>query len=156
MTQQSIVDILKMRMAVYQAGIKANFWADINKSGASEMMSYIFPKSGQIAYYNLILELMRKEHSMLIGGSFFLFKMPVQVEKEIMDYLKTNACVLSSMVSDSESYLQAMDTIVTDHCLTAVNIGSFNANDINILLSLCASHYRFSFKNGTKSYPYFE
>ena len=60
MTEQNIYDIIKMRMAVYKAGVKTGFWEDVDQSGASEMMNYIFPKSGNIAYYNIVMELMRK------------------------------------------------------------------------------------------------
>ena len=156
MLEQSIYNILKMRLAVYKAGVKADSWNDIDQSGASDMMSYIFPKSGQIAYYNLILELMRKEHSMFTGGAYSLFKMPVQVEKEIMEYLKKNPCDLTEIVEDCNVYLEQMDTIITDHSFTSVNIGSFNINEIDSLLRLCASHYRYSFQNNVKSFPYFE
>ena len=78
MTEQNIYDIIKMRMAVYKAGVKAGFWEGVDQSGASEMMNYIFPKSGNIAYYNLVMELMRKAHGMFLGGVFYLFKLPAQ------------------------------------------------------------------------------
>lgn len=86
MKQKNIENILKMRVAVYQAGVKADFWKDINASGATAMMEYIFPKSGQMAYYNLLMEQMKVEHKMLTGGVYSLFKLPVQVEKEIVDF----------------------------------------------------------------------
>ena len=156
MTSQNIEDILKMRMSVYKAGVNAGLWNDIDQSGASDMMAYIFPKSGQIAYYNLVLELMRKEHSMLTGGSYFLFKLPVQVEKEIMEYLKHENIDFTSLVPVPEDYLKSMDTIVTDHGFTTVNIGSFNANEIDSALRLCASHYRYSFQNNVTSFPFFD
>lgn len=98
MTRQNIEEILKMRYSVYKAGANAGCWADIDQSGASDMMAYIFPKSGDIAYYNLVLELMRKEHNMFTGGVYSLFKMPVQVEKEIIEYLK-RASLISRMLS---------------------------------------------------------
>lgn len=156
MLEQSIQNILKMRLAVYKAGVKADCWNDIDLSGASDMMSYIFPKSGNIAYYNLILELMRKEHNMFTGGAYSLFKMPVQVEKEIMEYLKKKSCSLTTIIDDCDVYLEKMDTIITDHSFTSVNIGSFNINEVDSLLRLCASHYRYSFQNNVKSFPYFE
>lgn len=156
MIRQEIDNILKMRMAVYKAGVKAGCWNDIDLSGASDMMVYIFPKSGKIAYYNLILEQMRKEHSMFTGEAYSLFKMPVQIEKEIIEYLKKDSCDLTSIIDDCDAYLQQMDTIVTDYCFTPVNVGSFRLNELDSLLRLCASHYRYSFCNGIKSYPYFE
>ena len=156
MTQLYIEQILKMRMAVYQAGISVGIWKDINQLGASDMMEYIYPKSGQVAYYNLIMEYMRKEHDVITGGAYFLYKMPVQIEKEIMEYLKKNSINLLELGQAPEGYLQSMDTIPTDHCFTTVNIGSFSLSDIDSKLRLCASHYRYSFQSGVKSYPYFE
>ena len=32
-----------MRYSVYKAGANAGCWADIDQSGASDMMAYIFP-----------------------------------------------------------------------------------------------------------------
>ena len=55
MKQEEIEKILKIRVAVYQAGVGADFWKDINSNGANAMMDYIFPKSGQMAYYNLLM-----------------------------------------------------------------------------------------------------
>ena len=81
--------------------------------------------------------------------------MPVQVEKEIIEYLKKGEFDFSNAVDDCCAYLESMDTIVTDHCFTSVNIGDFNANEIDIILRLCASHYRYAFQNKVNSYPYF-
>lgn len=156
MTQQDIENILKMRMAVYQAGVNAGCWTDIEQAGASAMMEYIFPKSGQIAYYNLVLEQMRKEHSMLTGGMYFLYKMPVQVEKEVIEYLCKSEKNLSSIINDVDGYLSSMDTIVTDHSFTTVCVGVFNSNEIDNILRLCASHYIYAFSNNVHSYPYFD
>lgn len=145
-----------MRMAVYKAGVNAGVWKDVDSQGASEMMDYIFPKTGRTAYYNFILELMHKEHDMFPGDAYSLFNMPVQVEKEVLEYLKSQDIDLSQLVPDVTAYLQEMDTIVTDHCFTTVNIGTFRADSIDKLLRLCASHYRHSFEENIKSYPYMQ
>ena len=143
-------------MAVYHAGVNAGCWTDIESAGASAMMDYIFPKSGQIAYYNLLLEQMRKEHAMLTGGVFFLYKLPVQVEKEVVEYIRKGNIDLLTIGADYENYLYSMDTIVTDHGFTTVCVGAFNSNEIDNLLRLCASHYRYAFQNNIQSYPYFD
>lgn len=157
MTQQEIDTILKMRLAVYKAGIKVGYWKNLDEFGASDLVNYIFHKSSQIAYYNLILELVRKEHSNIIkGGAYSLFKMPVQVEKEVMDYLKKENPDLKGLVIDEEAYLKEMDTIVTDHGFASVCIGSYSPSELDNILRLCASHYRYSFMNNLQSYPYFE
>ncbi len=145
-----------MRMAVYSAGVESAFWKDINYTGASDMMAYLFPKSGQLAYYQLIMEQMRVAHSSLTGGVYFLFKMPVQIEKEISDYLRKEEIDLNTLVSNPSDYLLSMDSIPTDHSFTAVCIGAFSVQNLDSLLRLCASHYRYSFENIIQSYPYFE
>ncbi len=154
MTQQNIYDILKMRMAVYKAGAEAGVWKDVDSQGASEMMAYIFPKTGRMAYYNFILELMHKEHNMFPGEAFSLFNLPIQVEKEIVEYLKTEELNLSQMITDANAYLQEMDTIITDHSFVTVNIGTFRMGNLDKMLRLCASHYRYSFAEKVKSYPF--
>lgn len=156
MKQEDVENILRMRVAVYQAGVNAGFWKDINAQGAADMMNYIFPKTGQMAYYQLLMEQMREEHKMLTGGVYSLFKLPVQIEKEILDFLRGHSFDFSNIGQDSESYLEQMDTIATDHLLDIVCIGTFSANEIETELRLCASHYRHSFSNQIKSYPYFE
>ena len=145
-----------MRLAVYAAGIKAGLWKDIESGGASDLMAYLFPKSGQLAFYQLIMEQMRIAHSSLKGSVYFLFKMPVQFEKEISDYLRKEEIALDTMISNPEDYLKSMDTIPTDHYFTSVNIGAFSLQNLDSLLRLCASHYRFAFENKAQSYPYFE
>jgi hypothetical protein len=156
MTNSEIQDILKMRMNIYAAGINAGAWKDINTAGASDMMAYLFPKSGQLAYYQLMMEQMRVAHSSLTGGVYFLFKMPVQIEKEISDYLRKEEIDLNTLVSNPSDYLLSMDSIPTDHSFTAVCIGAFSVQNLDSLLRLCASHYRYSFENNIQSYPYFE
>ena len=138
MKQEEIENILKMRVAVYQAGVKADFWKDINANGATAMMDYIFPKSGQMAYYNLLMEQMKVEHKMLTGGVYSLFKLPVQVEKEIVDYLRNHSFDFLNIGQDADAYRSIL------------------TNDIDNQLRLCASHYRYAFTNHVKSFPYFE
>lgn len=156
MKQEEIENILKMRVAVYQAGVIADFWKDINANGATAMMDYIFPKSGQMAYYNLLMEQMKMEHKMLTGGVYSLFKLPVQIEKEIVDYLRNHSFDFLNIGQDADVYLEQMDTIATDHRFDVVCIGTFSASDIDNHLRLCASHYRYAFINHVKSFPYFQ
>ncbi len=156
MTTETIEDILKTRIAVYKAGVMAGFWQDINESGAKVLTAYLFPKSGTIAHYNIIMEYMHKEHRDFTGGVYYLFKMPVQVEKEVMDYLKKNLTDVESLVPDADVYLASRDTIVTDKSISYVKIGSFRDSSIDDLLRLCATHYRYSFSSGVKAIPYFE
>lgn len=156
MTNEEIINILKTRIAVYKAGVKAGLWSDINTDEAKSLMDYIFPKSGFIALYNLMLEFMRREHKDLTGAVFFLFKLPVQQEKEVMDYLKRTPTDMSQLIDNPMEYLRDRDTIVTDHSMSYVRIGSLKDTSIDNILRLCASHYLFSVTNGIKTYPYFD
>lgn len=145
-----------MRFAVYSVGAQIGAWKNIDVSGASDMMAYLFPKSGKLAYYQLIMEQMHALHNMFTGGVYYLFKMPVQVEKKIQEFLRKEDLDFSSFCNNAEDYLKEMDTIPTDHIISIVNIGAFNTQDIMNILRLCASHYRYSFANDIQSYPYFE
>ena len=156
MTNDDIKDILKMRTAVYAAGVDAGVWKDIDSSGASDMMGYLFPKSGKLAYYQLLMEQMRVAHNIFTGGLYYLFKMPIQIEKEISEYVRKEGIDIKAIVTEPKEYLISMDTIPTDHSFTSVCIGVFSTQNLNNLLRLCASHYRCSFDNHTQSYPYFE
>lgn len=143
-------------MGVYKVGVKVGFWSDIDQAGASDMMNYLFPRSGQIAYYNLIVEFMRKEHNMFSGGVYSLFKMPVQAEKEVLDYLKKENIDWTHLADDGDEYLKTMDTIITNHGFITINIGTYSPNEIETILRLCASHYRYAFQNNVKSFPFFD
>lgn len=143
-------------MAVYATGVEAGTWKNIDASGATDMMAYLFPKSGQIAYYQLKMEQMRVAHSSLTGGVYSLFKLPVQIEKEISEYLRKEDIDLNSLVTDASEYIKEMDTIPTDHSFTPINIGVFSVQNLDSLLRLCASHYKYAFENKIQSYPYFE
>ena len=154
MKADTIKDILKMRIAVYKAGVKARLWKDLDNIGATEMMDYIFPKSGRIAYYNLILETVRSEHAIVPTDTYHLFNLPIQVENEIMNYLKKDEGRLPKIDDDGMDYLMSNDTIVTDHTFDVVWIGSFDPENISAILHLCASHYLYSFNNNVKSYPF--
>lgn len=157
MIENELLELLRTRIAVYKAGVASGIWDDINALGAKDMMVYIFPKSGIIAYYNLILEYMRKKHEDLPEGVFNLFKMPVQAEKELMDYLKKHRDMeLESLVANPRDYLNQRDTILTDHSNSPVRIGSTRETSVDDLLRLCASHYCYLFDNHVESFPYFD
>lgn len=63
---------------------------------------------------------------------------------------------VASLGDDADAYLQSMDTIATDHCFTTVPVGAYRQDEIDNLLRLCASHYRYSFQENVKSFPYMQ
>ena len=145
-----------MRIAVYYAGVNAGLWKDINANGAAAMMEYLFTKSGQLAFYQLMMEQMRFIHGSLKGGVYSLFKMPAQIEKEISEYLRKEALDINNLIDNPNQYLTEMDTIPTDYSFVSVNIGTFSILNLDSILRLCASHYLYAFENKIESYPYFE
>lgn len=156
MRQNDIESILKSRVAVYKAGALAGSWKDIDLPSTSAMMDYLFIKSGHVATYNFVLEQMHNEHDFLPSGAYSLFKLPPQIEKELLEYLKSNKIDVLQMVDDANAYLKTLNTIATDYCIGEVCIGTFSMNEIDNILRLCASHYLHSFENHVKSFPYFE
>lgn len=158
MTEKNILDIIKLRFAVYSAGVIMHKWESLEDNGAKEMMEYIFPKSGGLAYYNLVIELMKKKHSEFIpSGEYSLFNLPVQFEEEIFSYLKTSSEEgLFSTPEDPMSYLENLSTIICTPSIDPILIGAIKDSGIESILKISAFHYLGIFKENTNSYPYFE
>lgn len=158
MTHTEILDIVKMRLAVYKAGVNAGIWKSLEDNGAREMMDFIFPKSGAIAYYNLIIEVMRNHHKKFIpAGDYSLYKLPVQFEEEIMSYLKSSDLSSTITLPDAPiDFLKSLATITCNHVIDSVNIGTIKDNGIENITKLMAVHYLDIFEQNTNSYPYFE
>ena len=54
---------------------------------------------------------------------------------------------MSQLIDNPMEYLRNRDTIVTDHSMSYVRIGSLKDTSIDNILRLCASHYLFSITN---------
>lgn len=158
MDTKTIQTIVKMRLAVYCAGCQKGLWPSLEDNGAKDMMEYIFPKTGGIAYYNLVIETMKNKHSEYIpAGEYSLFKLPVQFEEEIFSYLKSdNEDDLFSTPEDPISYLENLSTVTCSPSLGPIFIGAIKDSGLETILKLTAFHYLGIFKDNTNSYPYFE
>ena len=154
MTKEEIIDILKTRIAVYKAGVMSGAWSAINEVEVKGLTDYLFPKSGSIAFYNLVMGFMRKAHSDIKGEVYSLYKLPVQFEKEVSDYLKKNPTDITTIVDDAEAYLRQRDTIVSDGSLIPTSVGSLRENSIDNILRLFAKQYLYAFERKLETYPY--
>lgn len=55
MKNSDIVNLLKLRFAVYKAGCGKGLWPCLEDNAAKEYMYYLFPKSSKLAFYNLMI-----------------------------------------------------------------------------------------------------
>ena len=131
-----LLNIIKLRIAVYFQGCNANQWKSIESNDASTLLEYIFPKTGRLAYYNLILEQMRTLHREYIpAGQYFLFNMPVQFEEKMLNYLKNHPeHTMKSLVADPEAFISSWATVACDNSLSPVNVGAIKDTDMELLL----------------------
>lgn len=154
MTTEEIKEILKTRIAVYKAGVECGAWDALKESDVKAMTNYLFPKSGFIAFYNLIMAYMRKFHSDIQGEAYYLFKLSAQIEREILEYLKKNPTDITAIVDDAKAYLKERDTIISEGSLIPSSVGSLRDNSIDDILRLFAKQYRYSFERNLAVYPY--
>ncbi len=153
-----IHNLVKLRIAVYKLGVVRGLWNSLEENGAMEMMEYIFPRTGMIAYYNLIIENVKAAHKDYIPvGEYSLFKLPTQYEEEVLSFLKANPTDDSLTFQDDPLiYLKNMATITCSPSLGPVFIGAIKDSGIESILKVTAFYYLSIFNDNTDSYPYFE
>lgn len=71
MKNSDIVNLLKLRFAVYKAGCGKGLWPCLEDNAAKEYMYYLFPKSSKLAFYNLMINIVQKTHENFIGSVDF-------------------------------------------------------------------------------------
>lgn len=158
MEEYTIKNLVKARLAVYTLGVEHNLWKSLEDNGAKEMLDYIFPKTGKIAFYNLVVETAKAAHKDYVPvGEYSLFKLPTQYEEEILSYLKANPDDDSLMPEDNpKEYLETLSTVTCSPSLAPVFIGAIKDSGIETILKITAFHYLSIFNDNTNSYPYFE
>ena len=156
MTTEEIREILKTRVAVYYAGINAGVWQGLKEDEVNSLTNYLFPKSGPIAFYNLVMAFMQKEHSDIQGEAYYLYKLPAQLEKEISDYLKKNRNEIdfTKIVDDASDYLKERDTIVANGSLIPTSVGALRNTPMDDILRLFTKQYRYAFERKLKIFPF--
>lgn len=125
MTEQQIKDTLALRYAVYKVGASKGFWQDIDKNSAKDVMAYLFPRSGNIAYYHLIIETC-KEKLHANNNTYNLFKLPARIEEELLNYFKKHLQFdIQEYVGSPSEYLDKNATGTVQDLEGLVNISSW-------------------------------
>lgn len=158
MEGSTIHKLVMTRLAIYQLGVDHGLWKSLEDNGAREMLDYIFPKTGKIAFYNLVVETAKAAHKDYVPvGEYSIFKLPTQYEEEILSYLKANPDDDSLMPEDNpKEYLESLSTVTCSPSLQPVFIGAIKDSGIETILKIAAFHYLSIFNDNTNSYPYFE
>ena len=129
MNNSDIINLLKLRFAVYKAGCDKGLWPCLEDNAAKEYMTYLFPKSSNLAFYNLMINIVQKTHEKFIPKEMYsLFKCPIQVEEEVYAYLKKHQHEGIDLGMKPLDFIQSMATIVCDPVLDVVYIGRMTDN----------------------------
>lgn len=156
MTEQQIKDTLALRFAVYKLGASKGFWQDIDNNSAKPVMDYLFIRTSNIAYYNLMLETCKSKHK---GNQdvYNLYKLPARTEEELLNYMKEHLDLdICALIDNPSEYLKQKAAVTIAPTDEPVNIGRISEHDTDMMLSLIASVYQNVFKRDANNYPYFE
>lgn len=159
MTDLQIRNIINLRWSVYHLGAAQGRWATLSDDDVRGFMDFLFPKSKNIACYNLMRNVVLSSDSIksLPAGYYNLFKFPEQMEEEILNYQKANLDTdFSVSVTDSKSVLDSLATVISDDDLFSSSIGSLNENGLDNTIASLAYRYQSSFNNNIDKNPYFE
>lgn len=155
MDHTDIINLLKLRFAVYKAGCTKGLWPCLENNAAKDYMNYLFPKSSHLAFYNLMINIVQKTHEKFIPKEMYgLFKCPIQIEEELYAYLKNQLHDDMELGTEPLDFIRCMATIVCDPQFDVVYIGQL-ADNIDNSLRVMAYHYVNLFTSGTNCYPYF-
>ncbi|MDE6272260.1 MAG: BrxE family protein [Muribaculaceae bacterium] len=159
MSDQNILEIIRLRWAIYYLGAETGLWRSLSDEDVKGFMEFLFPKSRYIAQYNLMLNVVRNSEPVkdVPIGSYSLFKFPEQIEEKVLDYLKQHADKDYSQLEESpEIYLKQLGTIPSDANLFDSSVGRLDVIGINDMLRILAYRYYLSFTGNTHNFPYFE
>lgn len=155
MKDNEIKLLIDLRFAVYLLGCKKGLWHSLKDNEAEYYMKIVFPKSGTLAYYNLMVNIANRKHAeKLPPDNYGLFNCPIQIEEEATNYFKKNYSEELPKIDNPIEILESLATIPTDSSFEAVYIGQLG-NDLESIVRLMAYHYLNIFKQELHSFPYF-
>lgn len=157
MENQELIDLLKLRIAVYKLGAKKGLWPCLEDNAAKEYMNYLFPKSSVLAFYNLMINVVQKKHEDFVPVEMYnIFKCPIQLEEELFSFLKDHLKDenLFELQEEPMTVLESLATVVCDHAIASVYIGQLY-EDLPTKIRVMAFHYKNVFTSDSNSYPYF-
>ena len=159
MNDQNILEIIRLRWAVYYLGAEAGLWHSLSDEDVKGFMEFLFPKSRYIAQYNLMLNIVRNSETVRCVpiGSYSLFKFPEQIEERVLNYLKQHTDEDFSHLEESPGdYIKQLGTIPSDADLFDSSVGRLDDTGLNDMLRILAYRYNLSFSGSTTNFPYFE
>lgn len=159
MNDQNILEIIRLRWAVYYLGAEAKLWHSLSDEDVKGFMEFLFPKSRYIAQYNLMLNVVRNSETVrdVPIGSYSLFKFPEQVEERVLNYLKQHTDEDYSQFDESpKDYVKQLGTIPSDADLFDSSVGRLDDTGLNDMLRILAYRYYLSFSGSIPNFPYFE
>lgn len=156
MNNNELISLLRLRIAVYKIGCEKGLWPCLEDKAAKDYMQYLFPKSPALAFYNLMVNIVRKKHKEYIPSEMYdLFNCPIQLEEELFYYLKTHSDEsLWEFSSGPMQYIQSVATVSCDSSLNPVYIGQLSEN-IDNTVRVMAVHYNNMFTQNYNCYPYY-
>ena len=159
MSDQNILELIRLRWAVYYLGAEAGLWHSLSDEDVKGFMEFLFPKSRYIAQYNLMLNVVRNSETVrgVPIGSYSLFKFPEQIEERVLNYLKQHTDEDFSQLDESPGdYVKQLGTIPSDADLFDSSVGRLDDTGLNDMLRILAYRYNLSFSGSTLNFPYFE
>lgn len=159
MTDVQIKNIIDLRWAVYRLGASYGRWEALSDDDVKGFMEFLFPKSKNLAAYNLMRNIVMSSESIksIPAGCYNLFKFPEQIEEEILNYQKKNLDIDFSVAEEyAESVLDSLATVVSDSDLFSSSIGTLDENGLDNTIAILAYRYRASLKHNTDNNPYFQ
>jgi hypothetical protein len=159
MTDQNIIEIIRLRWAVYYLGANEGLWHTLSEEDVEGFMEFLFPKSHFIAYYNLMLNVVRNSATVkrVPPGSYSLFKFPEQIEEKVLAYLKEHIDTdYSQLEVTPEEYLRELGSIPSEAALFDSSVGRMDIIGLNDLIRILSYRYLISFSGSTTNFPYFE
>lgn len=158
MQESLICDILNLRWAVYKLGAAQGAWHLLSDEDVKGFMDFLFPKSKNIAYYNMMrnIVLCSDVIKSLPLNSYNLFKFPEQIEESLLDYQKKHLHKdFASTHESPQEVLNRLATIVTDRSIISASIGSLDEIGLNNVIGILAYKYKDSFSNNLIINPFF-
>ena len=159
MNDQNILEIIRLRWAVYYLGAEAGLWHSLSDEDVKGFMEFLFPKSRYVAQYNLMLNVVRNSEIIrsVPIGSYSLFKFPEQIEERVLNYLKQHSDEDFSHLEESPGYyIKQLGTIPSDADLFDSSVGRLDETGLNDMLRILAYRYNLSFSGSIPNFPYFE
>ena len=155
MTNADLRLLIELRFAVYQVGCEHGLWSNISENAAEEYMKIVFPKSSNLAFFNLMTNVAHKKQGENIpSDNYGLFNCPIQVEEAMTTLFKKEFADSLPTFEDPLDFIHSLATIPTDHAIASVYIGQLT-NDLDSIIRLMALHYYNMFTQGYHCFPYF-